>query len=254
MTTEASAKLSAGLDLHANNTFGAVINQTGQPVFQNRRPNELPTICQALQPFQAPLQAVAVESTFNWYWLEDGLQAANFPVPLANPAPIQQYSGLKRTGDPSAAVWLAEMLRLGILPTGYIYPKDQPAVRDMARRRMLVVQQATRTLLSLQSMVTRHIGQTVRGRGLEDWTLVELKGAFPEAASQETAAMLLELLHEQRRIEQALAKKVLAQVKLAGAWQRLLGLPGVGHILGLTIMLETGPIARFASAGGNRQS
>jgi len=189
------------------------------------------------------------QSTFNWYWLVDGLQAAGFPVQLANPAKIQQYSGLKRTDDQSDALWLAEMLRLNILPTGYIYPPEQRAVRDMARRRLLVVQQATRTLLSLQSMVTRHTGQTVRGRGLEDWTLVELREAFPEVASQETAAALLELLREQRRIQRVLEKNVLARAKLDGAFARLLSLPGVGNILGLTIMLETGPIERFASAG-----
>jgi transposase len=119
----------------------------------------------------------------------------------------------------------------------------------MARRRMALVQAATGTLLSLQSMVPRHTGQTVRGRGLEDWTLVELRAAFPDTANQETAAALLELLHEQRRIQRALEKSLLARVKLAGAWQRLLTLPGVGNILGLTILLETGPIARFASAG-----
>jgi transposase len=249
MTTEASTKLYAGLDLHANNTYCAVIDQSGQTVFQRRLLNELPGIVQALRPHQPHLQAVAVESTFNWYWLVDGLQIADFPVLLANPAKIQQYSGLKRTGDPSDAHWLAEMLRLGILPTGYIYPKAERAVRDMARRRMLVAQQATRTLLSLQSMVSRHTGRMVRGRGLEDWTLVELQEAFAEAASQQTGAALLELLHEQRRIEQTLANSVLARVKLSGAWQRLLTLPGVGNILGVTIMLETGPIARFASAG-----
>lgn len=247
--TEASVKLYAGLDLHANNTYCALINQSGQPVFQQRLPNQLPLICQALQPFQPQLQAVAVESTFNWYWLVDGLQAAQFPVQLANPAKIQQYSGLKRTGDQSDALWLAEMLRLGILPTGYIYPKEQRAVRDMARRRTAVVQAATSTLLSLQSMVTRHTAQTVRGRGLEDWTLVELREAFPAAANQETALALLELLREQRRIQRALEKNLLARVKLDGAWERLLSLPGVGNILGLTIMLETGPIERFASAG-----
>ena len=60
MATEASTKLSAGLDLHANNTFCAVINPTGQAVFQQRLDNDLPTICQALRPFQAQLQAVAV--------------------------------------------------------------------------------------------------------------------------------------------------------------------------------------------------
>ena len=91
MTTEASSKLYAGLDLHANNTYCTVIDQSGQALFQQRLDNELALICRALQPFQPQLQAVAVESTYNWYWLVDGLQAAQFPVQLANPAKIQQY-------------------------------------------------------------------------------------------------------------------------------------------------------------------
>jgi hypothetical protein len=86
MTTEASTKLYAGLDLHANNTFCAVINPAGQPIFQQRLRNELAVICHALQPYQPQLQAVAVESTFNWYWLVDGLQAAHLPVQLAKAA------------------------------------------------------------------------------------------------------------------------------------------------------------------------
>jgi transposase len=249
MSTEAVTKLYAGLDLHRNNTFCVIINQEGLIVFQQRLPNDLHAIEQALQPYQSQLAGVAVESTYNWYWLVDGLQAANFPVRLANPNKIQQYNGLKRTGDASDALWLAELLRLGILPTGYIYPRPQRGLRDMARRRMLVVQQATSTLLSLQSMVTRHTAQTVRGRGLEDWTLVELREAFPDEVDQQTALALLSLLREQRRIEKELAKKVLAQVKLSGRWERLLTLPGVGNILGVVIMLETGPIDRFASAG-----
>jgi transposase len=84
---------------------------------------------------------------------------------------------------------------------------------------------------------------------LEDGTLVELRAAFPDTADQETAAALLELLHEQRRIQRALEKNLLARVKLDGAWARLLTLPGMGNILGLTILLETGPLERFASAG-----
>jgi len=190
-----------------------------------------------------------VESTFNWYWLVDGLQAADYPVHLANPAAMVQYSGLKQTDDESDALWLAEMLRLGILPEGYIYPKAQRPVRDMLRRRMLVVRQATQALLSLQSMVTRHTGQSVGAATLQAWTLREVRESFADSYSQQTAAAMLELLREQRRIQHRLEKQVLAVGKLSGPFQRLQTIPGIGPILGLTIALETGPITRFASAG-----
>jgi transposase len=76
-----------------------------------------------------------VESTFNWYWLVDGLMEAGYEMKLANTTAIEPYSGLKHTDDDSDAEWLAEMLRLGILPTGYIYPKEERGVRDLLRKR-----------------------------------------------------------------------------------------------------------------------
>jgi len=249
MTTEAVPTLFAGLDLHKSNVFCAITDAGGKPIYRQRLPAELPTILQALDPYRPHLKAVAVESTFNWYWLVDGLQAAGYPVRLANPAGMEAYSGLKQTNDQTDALWIAEMLRLGILPEGYIYPKAERPVRDMLRRRMLIVHQATQTVLSLQSMVTRQTGQSVAAATLSKWTRAEVDESFLDSYSQETAVALLELLCEQRRIQHSLEKKVLAVVKLHGAFQRLLTLPGVGRILGITITLETGPIARFGSAG-----
>jgi transposase len=44
-------------------------------------------------------------------------------VHLANTTAIQQYSGLKYADDNNDADGLAEMLRLGVLPEGYIFRK-----------------------------------------------------------------------------------------------------------------------------------
>ena len=249
MPTEAVESLYAGLDLHKRNVYCGIIDQRGQPIYSRRLPTELPLILQALQPYQSSLRAVAVESTFNWYWLVDGLQAAGYPVQLANPAAMQQYNGLKQTNDRSDALWLAEMLRLGIVPTGYIDPPEQRPVRDRLRRRMLVVRQATQIVLSLESMVTRQTGQSVSAAKLQVWRAADVREAFADPYSQQTVLALLELLRQQRRIQHQLEKQVLALVKLSGGFQRLLSIPGVGNILALTIALETGPISRFASAG-----
>jgi len=249
MPTEAVSKIYAGLDLHKRNVFCGLIDQAGQPLYCRRLPAELPPILQALEPYRPQLQAIVVESTFNWYWLVDGLQAAGYPVQLANPAALGQYSGLKQTDDESDALWLAELARLGILPTGYIYPQAERPVRDMLRRRLLIVRQATQTVLSLQSMVTRHTGRAVSATQLQDWTVREVQATFADAYSQQTATTLLALLAEQRRLQHSLEKQVLAVAKPTPPFQRLVSLPGVGPILGMTIALETGPIARFASAG-----
>ena len=57
---------------------------------------------------------MVVESTDNWYGLVDGFMDAGYRLHLANPAAMQQYSGLKYTDDHSDARWLAHLLRLGV--------------------------------------------------------------------------------------------------------------------------------------------
>ena len=65
-------KLYCGIDLHSNNSFVSVINETDDLLFEKRLPNDLGTIIRALQPYQGSMTGVVVESTYNWYWLVDG--------------------------------------------------------------------------------------------------------------------------------------------------------------------------------------
>ena len=102
-----------------------------------------------------------MESTYNWYWLVDGLMDQGHRVHLANTAAIQQYEGLKYTDDHSDARWLAHILRLGVLPEGYIYPKEERAVRDLLRKRSQMVRQRTANLLSIQNLITRNTGSSI---------------------------------------------------------------------------------------------
>ncbi|MCP4419100.1 MAG: IS110 family transposase, partial [Chloroflexi bacterium] len=151
-------KTYAGIDLHSSNNFVGVINDKDKILYGKRHANRLDDVLKALDPFKDSLKGVVVESTFNWYWLVDGLQEHGYPVQLANPSAIQQYEGLKHTDDQWDSVWLAHMYRLGILPEGYIYPKEYRAVRDLLRRRLLFVRHSTAHILSLQSMINRNLG------------------------------------------------------------------------------------------------
>jgi len=86
-------RLIAGLDLHSNNVMIGVINQDGKRVAHRKVDCDWGEVIQFLKPLKAQLQSMAVESTFNWYGLVDGLRAQGYPIDLANPAKIEQYSG-----------------------------------------------------------------------------------------------------------------------------------------------------------------
>jgi transposase len=117
--------------------------------YQRRLSNDLSRILEELAPYRSAIVGLAVESTFNWYWLVDGLMEEGYRVHLANPAAMQQNTGLKYTDDDYDARWLAHMLRLGVLPEGYIYPKEERPVRDLLRKRAQMVRFRTANLLSV---------------------------------------------------------------------------------------------------------
>ncbi len=150
--------LYAGCDLHGNNSVIGLVDGEGKRVFKKKLPNDLPLVQEALKPFREEIVGIAVESTYNWYWIVDGLMERGYQVHLANPSAIQQYSGLKHSDDRHDAFWLAEMLRLGILPKGYIYPKEERPVRDLLRKRGHLVRLRTSLLISLQNILSRNLG------------------------------------------------------------------------------------------------
>ena len=156
-----------GIDLHANNSVLALIDEHGKLVSNKRYPNELDRILAALEPFAPQLDSLVVESTFNWYWLVDGLMDHGFDVRLCNPARADRYDGLKYTDDFSDARWLAEMRRLGILPEGYIYPRADRAVRDLLRRQAHLIRQRTSLILSTQNLMQRNTGGRISGNEIK---------------------------------------------------------------------------------------
>jgi transposase len=127
--------LYGAIDLHSNNIYLVVSDEKDQVVLRRRELNLLEHVLGDLEPFRGGLVGVAVESTYNWYWLVDGLMEAGYRVHLVNTAAVRQYEGIKYTNDWSDARWLAHLLRLGLLPEGYIYPAAQRPVRDLLRKR-----------------------------------------------------------------------------------------------------------------------
>jgi transposase len=243
-------QLYAGLDLHSRNTYIGIMDREFKRVFGKRVSNNLPLIIKTLEPFQDQLQGLVVESTFNWYWLIDGLMDAGYQgLHLANPSAMKQYEGIKHTDDQHDAFFLAQMLILGILPQGYIYPKKDRPVRDLARKRLFLVRHKTCHILSLQSLIARCCGQRLSANDIRKFTVTDLQQLLAEEhivlSAQANLDTIIFLKQQIQRLEKAIQKKV----KLNKAFQQLLTVPGIGLILAMTIMLEVGDIGRFPQVG-----
>src|SRR5207247_7955416 len=242
-------KLIGGMDLHSNNVVIGLMDMDGKRVAHQKVECRLSEVVRFLAPYKKRLERVAVESTYNWYWLVDGLQFLNYPVVLANPAGMAQYSGIKHADDTNDAFFLAELLRLKILPTGYIYDANLRPVRDLLRRRLMLVHQRTALMLSFKSLSTRTTGLGMTLGYLKDLEVKEAQKLYEHPANQLIAGMQIKHIEQLSESIEKIEKAVLASARELPFYSKLTSLPGVGRILGMTITMEVGDIKRFADAG-----
>ena len=241
-------KLYCGIDLHSNNLWLTIIDEQCHRLVEKRMRNDLSQVLKLLEPYRATLVTIAIESTFNWYWLVDGLMDEGYSVKLVNTSAVHQYEGLKHTDDRDDAFHLAHLLQLGILPTGYIYPKAERTARDLLRQRIRLVQQRTTHVLIAKSLYARHFNMQVQTALLNG----EKCGGWPAIAEPRVAmalfahrSVIAALNIEIKRIE-AESKRELKENTL---YQLLQSVPGIGSILAWIILLESGDIKRFAQVG-----
>src|SRR5437899_3590912 len=241
--------LFCGIDLHSNNSFVVVSDDTDKVLYSKRLPNNLTDICAALSPYQQQLFGIVVESTYNWYWLVDGLMEAGYSIHLANTTAIKQYDGLKYRGDESDARHLAHILRLGLLPEGHIMPKPERAVRDLARKRMQLVQQRTVQILSIETCLAQQTGGRLTCDSVKQLThadIDKLSIGRAEALGMKANVAVMQAL--QMQID-CIEKELAAHCRSQPGYRLLNSVTGIGPILATVILLETGSIERFADVG-----
>ena len=246
MTSNASP-LFGGLDLHGNNVFCALLDEQRNVVFEKRLPNDIASVTLALEPYKNRVETLAVESTFNWYWLVDGLLETGYNTRLANPAKMKENIGLKHANDKTDARYIARQLSLGVLPTGYIYPKETRGVRDLMRKRGQMVHDRSTEAQRLTGLCARQTGQDLSAAKILDADPAQLfNGHAPSIRMAEISRRHIEFLNAEIK---TLEKHILAELPDKDAYERLMTIPGVGPVLARCILLETGPITRFKNAG-----
>ena len=238
-----------GIDLHSNNSYLAVIDTDNNRIFKKKARNNLSEIVMLLAPFKEQIKGIVVESTYNWYWLVDGLMDNGYQLHLANPSAIKQYEGLKHCDDITDAFHLANLLRLGILPEGYIYPKQERPVRDLLRKRMHLVQHRTAMILSFQNLVARNLGGKINVNTINKLIEEDLEDLFENEYLVLSAKASISTIHFMRSQIIHLEKAIHKAAKVRNEYKLLKTAPGIGKTLSLTIMLETGPIERFKKVG-----
>ena len=219
-----------GIDLHSNNSYIAIIDSDNNRVFKKKARNNLQEILKIFSPFKDQIKGIVVESTYNWYWLVDGLIDNGYKLHLANPSAIKQYEGLKHSDDVTDAFHLANLLRLDILPEGYIYPKHERPVRDLLRKRIKLVRQRTALILSFQNLVLRNLGEKMNANAIKKLNEEDLEELFEDEHLLLSAKASISTIHFLKSRITHLEKAIHKAVKLRNEYKLLKTVPGIWNM------------------------
>lgn len=233
-----------GIDLGARDSHLCVIDDSLSILLQLKVANELPRISNLLLPFKPHLQIV-VESTFNWYWIVDGLSDLGFDLSLAHTLGLSMITKAKVKTDRRDAFTLAKLLRAAVIPKAYIYPASTRPIRDLLRRRMHIVALRAQEYGSLRQLLlregildsSRNQIKLAEDEDLRDW--------FSHPLVVTSASLQLQRIDLLSSQIQQLEQQILDLTRDKVDYKRLLKISGIGRILALTILYEVGEIGRF---------
>lgn len=236
-----------GIDLGAKRSQVCIIDDDQRVLVNRKVANDIAVIEGLLKPHGERI-ATVVESTFNWYWIVDGLKERGHPVTLAHSLKLAAICGAKVKTDKRDALTLARLLRSRMIPESYIYPAEERPLRDLVRKRWNLVAMRADEYRRLRGLLYRHGICTVGSNDVRLMGEDEINELLDHELVKRGALLEIERIGLFTRQIRELEKEILSHVKTRRDFKNLMTIPGIGAILALTILLEIGEIARFADA------
>jgi transposase len=241
-----------GVDLHARTLSLCVLDAAGQTVLARTVAASPDAFLQAVAPFRDGL-AVACECMFAWYWLADLCQEEGIPFVLGHALYMKAIHGGKAKTDKLDAHKIAVLLRGGMLPQAYAYPKGMRETRDLLRRRTFLVRRRAEALVHLTNTNSQYNLPPFPKKlaYAANRAALDLPARFADPSARRNVELDLALVEaydaQIGAVELYLTRT--AKVDDPQAYHRLLSVPGVGKILALILLYEIHDVGRFPEAG-----
>jgi transposase len=241
-----------GVDLHARTLSLHVLDAQGQTALAKTIPAGPEAFLRAVAPFREGL-AVACECMFAWYWLADLCLEEKIPFVLGHALYMKAIHGGKAKTDQIDARKIAALLRGGMLPQAYVYPKGMRETRDLLRRRTFLVRKRAEALVHLQNTNSQYNlpPLTKKLSYAKDRAELGFPARFADPSVRKNVEVDLALLdtYDRHIGELELYLTRTAKVDDPQAYQRLRSIPGVGPVLALVLLYEIHDVHRFAEVG-----
>jgi transposase len=240
-----------GVDLHARSMFTHVLDANGATQFARDLPAQPQAFLEAIQPYRPGL-VVGCECMFAWYWLADLCEDEAIPFTLGHALYMKAIYGGKAKNDRIDAAKIAGMLRGGMFPMAYVYPRDKRETRDLLRRRCFFVNQRSQMITHIVNTNSQynHPALTVKlcyPRNREE----DFEKRFAHPSTQLSVKADLKLIDAFEEQIDDIERHVLKNAKIDDPVTLgfLRTIPGIGKILSLVMLYEIDQIRRFPEPG-----
>jgi len=241
----------AGVDLHARSMFTHILDERGQTVFERDLPAGPDAFLDAVAPFRDGL-VVGCECMFAWYWLADLCEDQAIPFVLGHALAMKAIHGGKTKTDKIDARKLAGLLRGGLFPMAYVYPRAKRQTRDLLRRRSFFVRQRAQLIAHIVNTNSQFNRPPLPKKlTYAANRTADLADRFDDPSTRLSVTADLNLIAaydgQIAELERHLIKH--AKVDDPVTFGLLRTVPGIGPILGLILLYEIDQVRRFPEAG-----
>lgn len=236
-----------GLDVHKHYLVAIGVDQECNQVLGPQRV-QLAHLERWIDKTLTPQDAVVLEMTTNAFQLHDDLLPHVHSVTLVHPPHVKLITQAQVMTDKIAALNLARLHAVGMLPTVWVPPPEVRDLRALVSQRVKMVRLATQAKNRLHAVLHRHHLPPPQGDLFAPeqraWWL-NLDVSLVECARIQSDLRTLGFARSQiAQLEKTLARIASQDARVP----LLIQLPGIGLITAVTLLAAIGDIARFPSA------
>lgn len=237
-----------GVDLHARTMYLCVLDGQGVVKLHKNVASEPGAFLRAIEPYREGL-VVGVECMFAWYWLSDLCEAEGIKFVLGHALYMRSIHGAKSKNDKLDSQKLAMLLRGGMFPQSYVYPRQMRSTRDLMRRRLFFVRRRAELLSHVQILHHQYNlaspGRSIAYKGNREGLEESFTDSSASRLVQSDVTMIEHYTKEIVKLEWFIGKAARKTGNNAVLLGLLKAIPGIGDILSLTLLYEIQDILRF---------
>ena len=235
-----------GIDLHARTMYLCIVNQDGDILLHKNILCEPELFKNEISPFQSDI-VVGVECVFTWYWLADLCEELHIEFILGHALYMKAIHGGKTKNDKIDSKKIALLMKSGMFPMSYVYPKEMRSIRDLLRRRMYLVRHKAEMLAHIQNTNWQYNLPKIEHNLCYRANKQHLSERFEDFGAKRIIESDIAVIAYLDKLIKLIEKDVQKATKSFDSisFHFLRTIPGFGKILTLTILLEIHDINRF---------